>query len=255
MNYMQAYRYIFDSPKWMTNLLAAIIAPFVPVVGEMVLYGYAFDLVASLNRRKDSRAPDFDTNRLSDYLMGGLWPWVARFVASLPLSFVIGILNLCFVFGIVFAAQGEHTVVVLIMIALFVLVVIALGFLVNVVLTPITLRAGLTQDFGQAFSIAFAKDFIQRVWLETVLASLFLIASGFVLSFIGIMLCFVGVLPAGGLMMLAQFHLWHQLYELYLERGGTAIPLKTESFADREEDVPLVDEAPPSEGIQPPDVP
>jgi hypothetical protein len=253
MNYMRAYRFVFDSPKWMTNLLAVIICPFVPVVGEMVLFGYAFDIIESLHRRKDSNAPDFDTNRLSDYLMGGLWPWVARFVASLPLGFVLGALYLCFILGIVVASEKQQLIVVFFMIPLFLLVVLALALVVNVVLTPITLRAGLTQDFGQAFSMAFIKDFTKRVWRETVLAMMFLFASSLVLSLVGIMLCFVGVLPAAGLVMLAQFHLWHQLYELYLERGGTPIPLKADSAP--EGDLPLVYEAPPSQDIKPAEEP
>jgi Protein of unknown function (DUF4013) len=253
MNYMRAYRFVFDSPKWMANLLAAAICVLVPVAGEMVLFGYGFNFIESLNRRKNTRAPDFDTNRLSEYLLRGLWPWLARFVASLPLGFVFAAFYLCFILGIAFAPDKQRSIVALVFIPLFFLVVIVLALVVNLVLTPITLRAGLTQEFGQAFSIDFAKDFIKRVWKETVLASLFLFASSFVLSLIGMMLCFVGLYPAMGLLMLAQFHLWHQLYELYLERGGTPIPLKADSAPDR--DLPLVYEAPPSDGIQAPEEP
>jgi hypothetical protein len=255
MNYMRSFRYVFDSPKWMGNLLAAIICPFVPVIGEMVLLGYAFDITESLHRRKNSRAPDFDTNRLSEYLMRGLWAWLARFVASLPLGFVFVALYFCFIFGIIFAAEKQQLIVVFVLIALLFLVVVALALVVNVVLTPITLRAGLMQEFGPAFSVAFVKDFIQRVWLESVLASLFLFASSLALSLIGMMLCFVGIFPATGLLLLAQFHLWHQLYELYLERGGMPIPLKPESQGDHDEVLPSVYEAPPAEGIQPPPEP
>jgi hypothetical protein len=255
MNYMKAYRFVFESPKWMGNLAAAAISFLVPVAGEMVLFGYGFDIIESLHRRKNSRCPDFDTNRLSEYLMRGLWPWLARFVASLPLAFVFVAFYVCFILGIAFAPDKQRSIVALVLIPLFFLAVLALAIVVNVVLTPITLRAGFTQEFGQSFSIAFAKDFIKRVWLESVLASLFLFATSIVVSTIGMMLCCVGLYPAMGLLMLAQCHLWHQLYELYLERGGSPIPLKEESQGDNDEDLPSAYEAPPSEGIQSPEEP
>jgi hypothetical protein len=255
MNYMKAYGFIFESPKWMGNLVAAAISFLVPVAGEMVLFGYGFDIIESLHRRKNSRCPDFDTNRLSEYLLRGLWPWLARFVASLPLAFVLVAFYVCFILGMAFAPDRQRSIVALVLIPLFFLAVLALAIVVNLVLTPITLRAGFTQEFGEAFSLAFAKDFIKRVWLESVLASLFLVASGVVLNLIGIMLCCVGVYAAAGLVMLAQCHLWLQLYELYLERGGTPIPLKAESQGDDDEDLPSAYEAPPSEGIQAPEEP
>jgi hypothetical protein len=58
-----------------------------------------------------------------------------------------------------------------------------------------------------------------------------------------------------GLLMLAQCHLWHQLYELYLERGGSPVPLKPSSTHADDEDLPMVYEEPRSEGIQSPEEP
>ena len=43
-------------------------------------------------------------------------------------------------------------------------------------------------------------------------------------------MCCVGVYFAAPLVLLAQFHLWHQLYGLYLERGGTPVPLKPDPY-------------------------
>jgi hypothetical protein len=42
----------------------------------------------------------------------------------------------------------------------------------------------------------------------------------------GLLLCCVGILPATALILVAQYHLFYQLYELYLQRGGEPIPLK-----------------------------
>jgi hypothetical protein len=44
---------------------------------------------------------------------------------------------------------------------------------------------------------------------------------------LGLLLCCVGTYPATALVMLAQAHLYLQLYELFLQRGGEPIPLKS----------------------------
>jgi hypothetical protein len=103
----------------------------------------------------------------------------------------------------------------------------ALMILAQLVLMPLSLRAGLTQEFGAAFDFGFVKDFIRRVWLEVLLGQLFLIFAQFIVMFAGLALCCVGIYPAAAWGMLAHAHLEFQLYELYLQRGGTEIPLAT----------------------------
>jgi hypothetical protein len=84
----------------------------------------------------------------------------------------------------------------------------------------------LSQDIGESFKFGWIKDFIGRVWKEQLLASLFLVVTGAVLGLVGIALCCIGVYPAMAIMMLAQAHLYFQLYKLYLARGGEPVKMK-----------------------------
>ena len=59
------------------------------------------------------------------------------------------------------------------------------------------------------------------------LSSLFLIGTGVAIEFLGMAACCIGLYPAIALIMFAQLHIEYQLYQLYLERGGSEIPLKT----------------------------
>ena len=255
MNYMKTFQYVFDSPKWMGNLLAAIICILVPVVGPIVLLGYGFVIIEALHRRKDSLYPDFDTDQLSDYLTRGLWPWIVAVIARLPLIFLAVLLYVFMFAGMIFASENGGVLVVLLLFCVFFVAILLLSMLLGFVLIPLVLRAGLMQDFREAFSWAFVKDFLARTWLEILLVQLFFLASGMALNLAGLLLCFVGAYPAAALLILADYHALHQLYELYLERGGTPIPFKSESLIDEEEDVPMVDEAAPSEDIQAPEGP
>ncbi len=101
---------------------------------------------------------------------------------------------------------------------------------------PLTLRAGLTQDFGAAFSWRFVKDFMKRMWLPTLLSQLFLLVMVFPVLIGGMLLCFVGIYPAMTLQSLAQVHLHYQLYEEYLQRGGEVILIPQEKPPDYRDD-------------------
>jgi hypothetical protein len=217
-------------------------------IGLIVFLGYGFEIIESLHRHKDSRYPDFDMNRLMDYLLRGLWVFLVRLVAGIPVGMIVAFLYIAVWVATAAAPDKYRGIVLGIGLPLFFIVVLLLSMAVSLVIVPLTLRAGLTQDFGQAFSLAFIKDFIKRVWLETILQGLFMAATGFVLMLAGLLLCFIGIYPAAALMTFAEFHLLYQLYELYLERGGTPIPLK-EKPALPDEDVdamPIAEPAPES---------
>jgi hypothetical protein len=108
----------------------------------------------------------------------------------------------------------------------FFLAIILLSIIVGLVLMPMVLGAGLGQELGAAFNFAFIKDFIARVWKEMVLASLFLSVAGLVLTSLGMLVFCIGAYVAIAVLILANAHLLYQLYNLYLARGGMAIPLK-----------------------------
>src|SRR5262245_61754296 len=82
MKYIYAYKFLFESPNWLMNLLASSICQLVPILGPMVFLGYAYEIVEALHRQKDARYPDFDTNRLLDYLKRGVWPFIVRLIVG-----------------------------------------------------------------------------------------------------------------------------------------------------------------------------
>jgi hypothetical protein len=92
-------------------------------------------------------------------------------------------------------------------------------------LTPLTIRASLTQDFGQSFNVAFVKQFVTLTWKEIVLSSLFLVAASLVLTGIGALAICIGAYFSTVPVYFCWVHLHKQLYRLYLSRGGEPIPL------------------------------
>jgi hypothetical protein len=96
----------------------------------------------------------------------------------------------------------------------------------GLILTPLYIRGGLTQDFALTFNFRWVGDFVKRMWVETLLVNLFAWLASVILLLLGCALFCIGALVAGSIMTLASGHLNWQLYELYLARGGEPIPLK-----------------------------
>jgi hypothetical protein len=234
MKYLRAYKYLFDSPNWGLNLLFGSVCIFIPAIGGILLSGYGFEVLEAMHERKgDDKYPDFDFNRFVKYLLRGLWPFIWQLIIGLPIGFLAG--GFYVVFMVIVAAVGGREpnpgAFVAGLICFFV-VFFLLGFLVAIIQIPLILRAGLSQEFVFSGALEFLQDFLKRVWVETILSQLFIMGTGLVLVLVGELLCCLPAYPATVLVVMANFHLLYQLYELYLQRGGTPIPVKLEEAGE-----------------------
>ena len=234
LRYMRSIEYVFENPQWLMNviwiLLCSIVAGIVPVLPQMVLIGYQFEVVEALLHSRGSFYPNFETNRISDYLTRGVWVFLASLLASiaiiLALLTMIGLIFLA-AFGLISAlSEDAAPVIVPVMVITGAVIIIAAGIVANMVIVPIILRAGLSQDFGQAFDFAWVKDFIAKTWLSMIARGLFAMFAGMALLFVGLLACGVGYLVAIGVLQLMQCYLLFQLYAEYLSKGGTPVQLK-----------------------------
>jgi hypothetical protein len=260
MRYWHSYRFVFNNPNWLTNLALGAVCAIIPMIGPIVFIGYCFEVIDALLRRRqregagasqvpadpmgewvmdavpaeednDSGAyPDFNFNRFADYLMRGIWPFLAQLIVGLVIGMIIALFMIVvMIAGFAAAAAADSPALFFVFYGLFFVIYIVLAALVGILTMPLYLRAGLSADFASAFSMEFFRDFMKRVGKETVLAELFLMATGTVLSIVGILLCYVGIFPAIALMLYGRHHLEYQLYELYLERGGVPVERKEKS--------------------------
>ncbi len=233
MRYMRAYQFVFDSPNWMMNLLCGMVCLLIPVVGPLVFLGYAFEVVEALHRQGDRSYPNFDFNRFVKYLVRGVWPFLFQLIVVLPVVFIIYIPFFIAFQAILMSGGGKPNVgAFFALLTVYFISLFVVGFLLALVLVPLILHAGMSQEFAFGAALHFLRDFWKRAWKELVLVQLFLFGSGLVLSIAGFLLCCIGVYPAAALAEFARYYMVYQLYELYLQRGGTAIPLKLEAVED-----------------------
>lgn len=234
IQYRRAYRFFFERPTWPTNLLIGSVCQLIPLVGSIVYLGYTFEVVEALHRRGDHRDyPDFDFNRFLTYLIRGLWPFAAQILAAVPAIFVTLFLTFGFLslMAVVVGKEGGGPFLVLLVVVT-VVVNVLVALVLSVLMLPVELRAGLGQDLNPGALVSFTRDFLKRVGKETLLGWLFLVGTGMVVGLVGTALCCVGTVPATVLIVMAQHHISFQLYELYLKRGGSPIPLQVELASD-----------------------
>ena len=229
MNYTASISDYFKNPKWMMNTLLAGVCVFIPLVGPIVIKGW---LLTGFWGRQDERCetfPEFDFNKFGKYLERGLWPFLVTLVSSLILTvalcfFIVPIVMLTTMSLPHGDSSAGSCVAIVMFLFLMVVYLVALVFMM-LVLTPLTIRASLIQDFGQSFNFAFIKRFISLTWKESILSTLFLIAASFVLTGAGLLLLCVGAYFATVPVYFCWVHLHKQLYGVYLSRGGEPLPV------------------------------
>lgn len=230
--YQEMFGYVFQNPNWLMNLLwcglCILVAGIIPIVPYLVLFGYQFEIIEALHRRRGTTYPDFDTNRLGEYLTRGIWPLLVAFIVGAVVGLLI-VMPIFMIGMIVVSALFANEQQIIGMLAMFLLwagMMVAMAAL-NFLMVPMILRAGLTQELGEAFNFGWIKHFVSLVWKEILLGGLFLVLGQMVATFVGLLLFCVGIYFTMALVMLAQAHFMWQLYELYLERGGEPIRLKS----------------------------
>ncbi len=228
MDFSSSVTDFFKSPKWGMNVLLGGVCMIIPVIGPMILQGWHITgFWARRDQANPSEFPPFDFQFFGKYLERGLWPFLVALIAALArtaftLILFTGPMIFMSEFGMDETSPRQGFPFILIPCLLIYLISLPLFSFIT---TPLLLCASITQDFGQSFNLSFIKNFIALVWREQVLSMLFMLGVYFVLIVITVVSCYVGGIFSFPIVIFAAAHLQKQLYQLYLTRGGEAIPV------------------------------
>jgi hypothetical protein len=111
-----------------------------------------------------------------------------------------------------------------------------------VVTLPFNLRAMLLGSIPAAFDIRWSWDFIKRMAGPTIIASFVMSLIAFPIAVAGLLACYVGLFFSISIITLMRYHVQVQLYQLYLDRGGTPLPISDDPVSPA---FPVVQPAPP----------
>jgi hypothetical protein len=191
LEYGEMFGFAFTNPNWTVNVLwgsgCLLAAYFIPILPQLLLSGYLWEVLEKRHLRETDSYPDFDINRFTDYLTRSIWPFLASLIASFAMMFVVGPLFL--LMGVMIAvAESQKSEALAIITILGGALLSALVMLpLQALMMPIMLRAGLAQDLGAAFNFAWIKEFVRLTWKELLLGGLVLMIGGFAMIFMGLM--------------------------------------------------------------------
>ncbi len=220
MDYGKAYLFLTRKPKTgYTNLLMATLLSLIPVVGPIVIMGY-MTIVAEwlLKDEKRERYPDLSFEWFMDYLKLGLWPFVTGIIIAvifIPFYMIIGVGAF---------AIGITTDEPILLVVISVVGSLLLGIFLSVIVRPMMFYSQKVQKLDFKGSLRFTRQFLKIVggkYLITIILNTFV--SMFVIV-VGLLVCFVGLYPASAIVQFAYEHLFIQLYDEYLKRGGEPLP-------------------------------
>lgn len=229
MNYNASISDFFKSPKWLPNMMLGAVTILIPLVGPLVLGGWhVTGFWARGNREDPAGFPPYDFQYFGKYLERGLWPFLVGMVISLVLIPVMLclILPLFFITGVMDARHGHgpDRLFIAVFVGAFCLQLL-LSLAYQILVTPLLVRATITQDFSSAFNLRFAKSFLALTWKELLASMLFMLGVGLCLMILAVVTCYIGAIVAVPVVIFSWHHLQKQLYHLYLARGGEAVPL------------------------------
>ena len=230
----RAIKSIFNGPNWSSNLLwltiAALLQSF--FVGSIFLFGYGASLLKARAGLPDRNSPDIDSNRLGDYFMQGLWPFLVYLVASMVVSIIITV-PLMILMAILMAVGSQMGDAGGVLVMAFVVpLILAIILPMAILLGPITIRAMICQDFQKSFDIGWCVGFIKLTFREVVISTILFMVMGLGIYLAGFAMLCVGIFPALGLLSGAAMHLLAQWYELFLSRGGEPVDPAADAIVD-----------------------
>ncbi len=223
---VRAFQAVFESPNWGINVLWLTVAVLLQsvFVGQIALFGWGAELIASGAAKPDRRQPDIDSGRLGDYITQGLWPFCVYFVVQLVGTFLVALPVIAVVLvGIaIVESQGEAA-------GIFIpLVVVPFVFVMSMLLAlftvPFLIRSLACQNFKESFDIAWVRSFVRLMFWEMVGSGIVFFILSIGVALLGFLMLCVGYIPAIGVISGAAMHLLAQWYEVFLSRGGDPVP-------------------------------
>jgi hypothetical protein len=232
----RAFKSPFQSANCLVNLLWMCVGGLLTsvIIGGPLMYGYMAEVAEQRMGGRDRNWPDFEPNRFGDYLVRGLWPYLWGIIWTLPLILIMAI-----PIGITVATCIQLSEINLSLPAVLMGIVggvaSALTAVLCIMMMSISMaHSAIRNDFLKGVDFAWTLLFIRKMfWTMLGVAIIYSIAS-LILHSLGVLACFVGVLPAYGYSMLIASDLVAQLHDIFVTRGGPPAigPDRTDEIVD-----------------------
>lgn len=156
MDYGGAFTYMFSQEGWAKKFVLGIAMLFVPVLGPIVMAGWALDVLRNLREGKADPLPEWTGDDFARWLGRGMGLSVATLTFMLPAMAVFFALYAC---GLIVASQAGGQIVFLCLACVFFILyaILGLGAQVVAVRYASTDRLDVGLDYAKTFNLVVAN--------------------------------------------------------------------------------------------------
>jgi hypothetical protein len=212
----------FKSPNWIMNMVWMLVC-FVfsmVVVGNLVANGYLAEVAKARSGGKSEEWPDFDINRIVDYLLRGLWPFLWNLIWTIPMMILVGVPAVATAGMANVLAENQQQTSAIIVGVVGGLITLGLTFIGILLMSASMLRSALANDFLKGADMAWVTSYASKMALTSIVVGLVYWLISMVYIAIGAMVFCVGLLAAYPLIFLMMGDAAAQLHDIFVFRGG-----------------------------------
>jgi len=212
MEFGKAFSFPFEDQDWIKKLGIAGLLLLVPILGTLVVMGWAIEVTRRVILRDPQPLPDW--SNFGDYIMKGLQMWVIAFVYSLPIILV----SACQQGALIFLQEGSNTDETMMTAIGILSACLACGMLLYSIFIGFFLPASFgrfaaTGQMGAAFRFGDVLALVKAAPAAYLIVLLGSFVSALIGS-LGIILCVIGVIFTYAYAMVVNAHLWGQAYNV-----------------------------------------
>jgi hypothetical protein len=206
MDFGLAFTFPFKDPDWFKKIAIIGLVGLIPIIGQLVLFGWAFQIAQRVIRGEHAPLPELD---FGEQLTKGFQTWLIYLVYALPI--IIITIPLAVVDSLAATANGSNDSIILALSLCCGAVIFLYGIFMAFVVPAAIGRFADKGNFGAAFQFANVFALVRSAPAAYLMVLLGYLLSGLIAP-AGSILCVIGVVLTLAYAQAVTFHLTGQAY-------------------------------------------
>lgn len=208
MDFGLAFSYVFKDPDWFKKVAIAAVVGLIPIIGQMIVLGWALNITKRVMNHDPNPLPDVD---FGADLQRGFYAFVIGFVYALPITVLSGMLSIFDSIVANTSSSNGAAVAVTAVSSCFGLFSFLYGIVIAFVIPAAYTNYLSKNSLGAGFALS---EIFQQVWSH--LGVYFIVVLGTLVAGLivplGLIACIIGVLLTYAYSMAIMGHLYGQAH-------------------------------------------
>jgi hypothetical protein len=212
MEFGRAFSFITQDAKWLQKVGIAALVMLIPIVGGIVVFGWALEITRRVINNDPEPLPDW--NDFGSLLSKGFQAFVVNFVYSLPIILISACSNVLVTLGT--SGNSDSDTITYVLMAVSVCIgcfSLIYGILIGLLIPAAMGNLAASGQLSAGFRFGEVIGLVRAAPGAYAMVLLGAIVGGIVASF-GVIACFIGIFFTAALAMAFNAHLWGQAYNV-----------------------------------------